>query len=151
MLCNRACIIATLIPLCAAAQSQVLKGEAAFGDWRSDKPGVRRMITVQDLPARSHSTTAVTELAPAPGGAKPSVPEGFTLEVFAHEGLKNPRALRIAPNGDVFVADSMANQVLVYHVNGKHDVFASGLHEPYGIAFYPVGPAPRWVYIGNSN
>jgi glucose/arabinose dehydrogenase len=86
-----------------------------------------------------------------PGGAKPLVPDGFTVEAFAHEGLKNPRAMRVAPNGDVFVADSMANQVLVFHPDGKHEVFASGLHQPYGIAFYPPGANPQWVYIGNSN
>lgn len=143
--------VAALVPLCAAAQSQVLEGQAAFGDWKSDKPGVRRLITAQDLPPRSQSTTATTEIAAAAKGDKPLVPEGFTVEAFAHEGLKNPRAMRVAPNGDVFVADSMANQVLVFHPDGKHEVFASGLHQPYGIAFYPVGADPQWVYIGNSN
>jgi glucose/arabinose dehydrogenase len=28
-------------------------------------------------------------------------------------------------------------------------IFASGLKQPYGIAFYPPGPDPQWVYIGN--
>jgi glucose/arabinose dehydrogenase len=28
-------------------------------------------------------------------------------------------------------------------------VFASGLDAPFGIAFYPPGPDPRWVYIAN--
>jgi glucose/arabinose dehydrogenase len=31
------------------------------------------------------------------------------------------------------------------------EVFASGLKQPYGIAFYPPGPDPQWVYIGNTN
>src|SRR4030081_3679960 len=29
---------------------QALKGNAAFGDWREDKPGVKRLITPHDLP-----------------------------------------------------------------------------------------------------
>jgi len=141
-----------LAPFVAVAQPPVLKGSDAFGDWKTDKPGVRRLITVQDLPAPSKSTTATTQVAPAPQGGKPLVPDGFAVEVFAHEGLENPRAMRVAPNGDVFVADSKSNRVLVYRADGKqHDVFASGLHQPYGIAFYPVGANPEWVYVGNSD
>jgi glucose/arabinose dehydrogenase len=30
-------------------------------------------------------------------------------------------------------------------------IFASGLKQPYGIAFYPLGPNPRWVYVANSD
>jgi glucose/arabinose dehydrogenase len=30
-------------------------------------------------------------------------------------------------------------------------VFATGLTQPYGIAFYPPGDAPQWVYIGNTS
>jgi glucose/arabinose dehydrogenase len=29
-------------------------------------------------------------------------------------------------------------------------VFASGLNAPFGIAFYPSGPDPRWVYVANT-
>lgn len=29
---------------------KVLTGAAAFGDWHSDAPGVRRLITAEDLP-----------------------------------------------------------------------------------------------------
>ena len=30
-------------------------------------------------------------------------------------------------------------------------VFATGLSRPFGIAFYPPGPEPRYVYVGNTN
>ena len=36
--------------------------------------------------------------------------------------------------------------------NGKPEqmaLFASGLEGPFGIAFYPPGPNPEWVYVGN--
>jgi glucose/arabinose dehydrogenase len=33
----------------------------------------------------------------------------------------------------------------------ENAIFASGLKRPYGIAFYPAGPNPEWVYIGAEN
>jgi glucose/arabinose dehydrogenase len=30
-------------------------------------------------------------------------------------------------------------------------VFASGLNYPFPIAFYPPGPNPQWVYVGNTD
>jgi hypothetical protein len=35
---------------------QVLQGAAAFGSWRDDKPGVRRLIRPDDLPPVSKPT-----------------------------------------------------------------------------------------------
>src|SRR6185437_1132872 len=29
--------------------------------------------------------------------------------------------------------------------------FATGLHRPFGIAFYPPGKDPQWVYIGDTD
>jgi glucose/arabinose dehydrogenase len=29
--------------------------------------------------------------------------------------------------------------------------FADGLSQPFGIAFYPAGPNPKWVYVGNTD
>ena len=42
-----------------------------------------------------------------PAGAVPRVPPGFTVALWA-AGLDEPRAIRIAPNGDIFVAESGA-------------------------------------------
>ena len=30
------------------------------------------------------------------------------------------------------------------------EVFASDLKGPFGINFYPSGPNPQWVYVGNT-
>ena len=148
-----------LIALLSAAPllvcAQVLKGPAAFGDWRADKPGVRRLITAPDLPPPSAPTTAASAIVKRPADARPLVPEGFEVEPFA-TGFEQPRAMQVAPNGDLFVADSKANEIVVYRPDAAgrgqaHEVFASRLHEPYGIAFYPPGPDPRWVYVGNSD
>jgi glucose/arabinose dehydrogenase len=65
--------------------------------------------------------------------------------------------LRVAPNGDVFVAASDAGKILVYRLTpgsatpAQSGVFASGLNEPYGMAFYPAGANPQWLYIANTD
>jgi glucose/arabinose dehydrogenase len=134
----------------------LLKGKAAFGSWQQDKPGLRRLIKPQDLPPVGKSTPNFSEVAPVPPGAKPRVPPGFLVEMVA-SGYAGPRAIRVAPNGDLFVADSASNTIRVLRVPSgtasptKNEVFASGLTQPFGIAFYPLGPNPEWIYIANSD
>jgi glucose/arabinose dehydrogenase len=134
----------------------VLKRAAALGSWQQDRPGVRRLLTPQDLPPIGASTPNSSQVVPMPAGAKPQVPEGFTVEMVA-SGLANPRAIRLAPNGDLFVADSMTNSVYILRVPAgsatpaRKEVFADGLYQPFGIAFYPLGPNPEWIYIANSD
>lgn len=155
-----------LLTLVACAQtpgstqaSNVLTGTAALGDWRADAPGVRRHIRVSDLPAPPASTAPEASVAknvnmvPRPPGVLPRVPEGFAVQVFA-EGFKQPRTLRVAPNGDVFLAESGAGRVLVFRAgagaSAQPEVFAGDLDRPYGIAFVP--PAnPRYVYVAAAN
>lgn len=138
----------------AVEKGKVLKGKAAFGDWRQDAPGVRRHITPDSLPTISPEKPNEVEVVPMPAGAAPRVPEGFTAELVA-TGLGKPRVIRTAPNGDLFVADSKANEVRVYRVPAgsakpaASEVFAGGLKKPYGIAFYPPGPNTEWVYVAN--
>jgi glucose/arabinose dehydrogenase len=138
------------------AFGQVRRGAAAFGSWQDDSPGVRRSFTVQDLQPVSKSINSAAQVVPVPAGARPRVPDGFSAELVTSE-LRNARAIRLAPNGDLFVANSMSSSVHVLRVpagSGKPStttVFASGLQQPFGIAFYPLGPNPQWVYIANSN
>jgi mono/diheme cytochrome c family protein len=62
-----------------------------------------------------------------------------------------------APNGDLFVADSTFGAVRVVRVLPgratpvRDEVFASGLKQPFGVALYPLGPNPRWIYVANSD
>jgi glucose/arabinose dehydrogenase len=138
------------------AFGQVLTGEAAMGSWHDDKPGARRLLTPQDLPAIAKPTYGVAQVVPMPPGARPQVPEGFSAELVTTD-LHKPRVIRVAPNGDLFVADSMFNSVRVLRIPAgrarpeKDVVFANGLKQPYGIAFHPLGPNPRWVYVANSD
>jgi glucose/arabinose dehydrogenase len=72
-------------------------------------------------------------------------------------GLDNPREIVTAPNGDLFVAESQPGRIRVLRgrsANGKaqtSEVFASGLTLPFGMAFYPPGPNPRWLYVGDTD
>jgi glucose/arabinose dehydrogenase len=141
-----------------SGQSEPLVGSAAFGDWRSDRPGLSRIMRPDDLP--KPGTTPSVSNAPhvvsrAPG-AIPRAPAGFKVELFA-EGLSGPREIRVAPNGDIFVSETHAGRVRVLRaVDGSskpstNEIFASGLKQPFGIAFFPSGSTPRWVYIANTD
>jgi glucose/arabinose dehydrogenase len=138
------------------AFGQVLTGAAAFGTWRDDKPGVRRLIRAQDLPPVSKASDGPAQIVPVPAGARPQVPAGFSAELVTSD-LRNTRAIRVAPNGDLFVTNSMSNTIHVMRIPAGSakpqtiSVFASGLTQPFGIAFYPLGPNPQWVYVANSD
>jgi glucose/arabinose dehydrogenase len=141
----------------ASPADTVLRGTAAFGDWHADHPGVMRLITPADLPKPYATSSARNQpkVVPQPQDAWPQVLPGFKIERLA-TGIKQPRLLRTAPNGDIFIADSAANEILVMHgvENGSGtitpQVFATGLDQPFGIAFYPPGPNPQFVYVGNT-
>lgn len=137
-------------------------GAAAFGDWRSDAPGVRRLIRPVDMPPPETRTDKETpevqnrpKVVPPPLGAMPKVPEGFSVEVFA-SGLRQPRIMRRAPNGDIFVAESGSGRVLVFAKNAsgaapaQPKIFAEDLQQPYGIVFQPP-INPQFVYVGAVN
>ena len=141
----------------ARAFGQVLQGGTAMGGWRDDKPGVRRRLTPQDLPAISKPSDGEADVVAMPAGARPQVPKGFSAERVTTSGVHKPRVIRVAPNGDLFVADSMFGTVHVLRIPAGHAVperdavFARGLQQPFGIAFYPLGSNPQWVYIANSD
>lgn len=135
----------------------LLTGSAAMGDWSTDAPGVRRKLTPADLPApyATPSAQANPGIAPRPGNAELKVPAGFAVKAFASD-LKGPRVVRTAPNGDIFVSESYAGRVTVLRAGAdgavaERSVFADGLKRPFGVAFYPPGPNPQWVYVGDTD
>jgi glucose/arabinose dehydrogenase len=132
--------------------------KAPFTDYRYEKPGTIRHITLQDLPA-PYATEAATngpKIVARPENAWPQAPEGFKVGLYA-TGLNNPRLMRTAPNGDIFLAETTPGNIKVFRgmtADGRPEqvqVFATGLNIPFGIAFYPPGPDPQWVYVANMD
>jgi glucose/arabinose dehydrogenase len=128
-----------------------------FTDYRYEKPGTVRKITVQDLPAPFATKSAgnAPKVVARPEGAWPQALPGFTVQLYA-SGLNNPRLITTAPNGDFFVAQMDEGDIKIFRgitAEGKPEqvgTFASGFDHPYGIAFYPPGNDPEWVYIGSE-
>ena len=157
---NAALILAALAAALGAgavrADPAVLTGAAAFGDWTQDAPGTRRHITAADLPA-PYATKSVSNhghIVPRPKGAMPQVPPGFSVSELA-TGLSAPRLLRVAPNGDIFVAAPDEGEVRVLHAGAKGgkavaSVYAKDLDGPFGLAFYPPGPSPQYLYVATA-
>jgi glucose/arabinose dehydrogenase len=140
----------------AAAAQTAREGKDAFGNWQADKPGTMRLIRPHDMPAPGPASADRSRVVARPSGAMPQVPEGFKIELFA-EGLSGPRIIRTAPNGDIFVAETRAGRVRVLRAADgaakpdANEIFASGLHLPFGIAFFPSGDHPQWVYVANTD
>lgn len=152
-----------LVSFASVRAQEVRTGPDAFGTWEGDRPGVRRHIQPSDLPAPTHDENdpeapdfeRLPRVVDAPEGTMPEVPEGFTVQVFA-SGLNQPRVIRIAPNGDIFVAESGSGRVLVFPASPAGgevpppEVFAENLDQPYGIVFHPPS-APQHVYVGSAS
>jgi len=128
------------------------------GDWRNAAPGVKHHITLADLP-KPYSTVSSgnnPRVVRQPTNAVLSVPAGFTVRLFA-SGLSGPRLLRVAPNGDIFIAETRAGRIRVMRAAdgadapAENQIFAAGLDRPFGIAFYPPGNDPQWIYVANNN
>ncbi len=128
-----------------------------FTDFRYEQPGTVRKITVNDLPKPYATRSAENgpDLVARPENAWPKTPAGFKVGLYA-TGLDNPRTLRTAPNGDIFLTESESGVIRVFRgltPDGKPElsaVFATGLKRPYGLAFYPPGPNPEWLYVGST-
>lgn len=172
--------VASALPLYAQGSSpaKTITGKDAFADYTQQKPGVRRKITVADLPQPNpgESVDNGANMITRPEGAWPIAPAGFKVTLYAggdngpiersdiqkevgpssRGTFREPRLIRTAPNGDLFLSDSAAGIVYVLRGTGpdgkaEHiEKFATGLDHPFGIAFYPAGAAPTSVYIGTA-
>ncbi len=131
-------------------------GNSAYGDWKTDAPGLMRKIGPEDVvaPGTTPSTPNRSKVVPKPANAQIKTMPGFKVGEFA-TGVTGARVIRTAPNGDLFVSQSRPDgKISVIKANKAGDkaeaitTFADGLKDAYGIAFYPPGPNPRWVYVG---
>ena len=133
----------------------ILTGPDAFSDSAKITPGTARKITPKDLPAPRAGTPGKQPQVPR-NGAMPKAPAGFAVNIYAETGSNQPRQIRMAPNGDVFVMNTNQGSITVYRgmtANGKpmlSETFATGLSGAFGVNFYPNGREPQWVYVGNT-
>jgi glucose/arabinose dehydrogenase len=76
-----------------------------------------------------------------------SIPVALLIRVF----------YSLPPNGDIFITESEADSIKVLRDTGSNtpplvETFADrGMKDPFGIAFYPPGPEPEFLYVANSN
>ena len=128
-------VLAFLLSLPGLAPAQITHGQ---------KPKLPR-------PFATNSAGNGPEMTKPPAGFLPTVPPGFHLNVFATD-FKHPRWLTVAPNGDIFLAENGAGEIIVMrdpqHTGGaqEREVFVSGVRRPFGIAF-----REDYVYVGNTN
>ncbi len=103
-------------------------------------------------PFATESARRSSKRIPQPADAKLYVPKGFKVNVFAEGDFREPRWMALAPNGDVFLADSRANSVIVLRDKNKDGVaeerfvFSDKLSQPFGMAFYK-----DWFYVANTD
>ena len=101
------------------------------------------------------STSNPSQPSVRPASTFPKAPAGFAADLLA-DGLSTPRVIRVAPNGDIFVAESGAGRVRVFRVDEtnaksvRSEVFAENLPQVFGIAFYPSGDNPHWIYVATE-
>jgi glucose/arabinose dehydrogenase/cytochrome c2 len=127
-------------------------------NWRLDAPGQKHRIEASALPApfANASSTNRSFVVPRPAGAALRLPPGFTIDSFV-TGLGGPRRMLLAPNGDILVSEIYAGRVAVLHPSpdgtraASHDAYASGLKQPFGLAFYPDAQHPQWLYVAETN
>jgi glucose/arabinose dehydrogenase len=131
---------------------------ATEGDWKKDIPGRAHKVDLAALPAPFATPSARNnpKLVPRPPYAQPLVPAGFKVGMFAKD-LEGPRRILVAPSGAVFVTEMRGGRVSVLHpaADGRSSssttVFAEGLNEPFGLAFYPSADNPTWLYVAETN
>lgn len=110
-------------------------------------------IRADQLPAPYATRSAVNlpRVTAPPPGATLHLPPGFSIAAYA-ANLDNPRAMLLAPNGDVIVSEPAAGRVIVLRDpahRGAADqrfTFASGLDAPYGLALHG-----GFLYVGDED
>jgi glucose/arabinose dehydrogenase len=125
------------------AASVVLLAQLQHFDIRPDR-----------LPPPFHTESAGNppRVIARPANARLQVPPGFSISVYA-DGLVDPRNMALAPNGDLFVAESEPGRVTILrdeNRDGKPDrrfVFASDrMYGAFGLAFHG-----NYLYVGNTD
>jgi len=129
-----------------------------LGDYNNDSPGAIHRINLDQLPKpyTTRSSGNSPKIVSRPQSAVLSVPKGFKVELYSVK-LDRPRLLRTAPNGDIFISETKGGKIKVLRtIDGSNtpasiSLFTENLKGPFGIAFYPLGSNPQWVYVATLN
>lgn len=138
------------------ATADVAAGGATAGSATTTDPGpglYRHHFSADDLAAPRATPSAVNppRVVPRPNGARVVLPPGFTADIAAEE-FDTPREMALAPNGDVFLAESGADRVVVLRDadgDGRLErrwTWFEDVEGPFGIAF-----TPAHVYIAGTD
>ena len=143
-------------PACAQKGQPASSAPEKTEQTKSAQPRLARYeIKPESLPAPNLEEGEATNpptLVARPAGAGFLLPPNFEISTFAEGDFRNPRWLALAPNGDIFLADSEANTIRVLrdtNGDGKADerfVFADSLAQPFGMAFWK-----NYLYVANTN
>jgi glucose/arabinose dehydrogenase len=128
---------------CSGAIALLLLMIVSIEAQAADLPGEHFSISPESLP-KAYATPAVdntSELIPRPPGAAPRAPQRFVVSVFAAD-VPDARWMAVAPNGDVFLAESDSGKVVVLRPSAdgaraaRLSTYASGFDRPHGLAIH---------------
>jgi len=110
-------------------------------------------VRADRLPAPFHTKSAGNppKVVKRPANAQLAVPPGFRIDLWA-EDFHDPRNMVLAPNGDVFVADSADGKIVILRDTNGDSVpdgrwtFADELNRPFGLAF-----RGNHLFVGNTD
>jgi len=133
----------------AGGCARALPGDSAPQSVMVTRPGAPVMLPA---PFSTPSANNGPRVVPPQPGALPRVPAGYRVAVWSADA-HNPRNMVVAPGGDVFVVESNRGRIRVFRPSrsnlakpGGQFVFAEGLRQPFGLAFYK-----GWLYVGDTD
>jgi hypothetical protein len=125
--------------------------------WSEDKPGRVHELKMSDMPAPFASSSASNgpRTVARPQDVLPAVPDSFKVNLWTTDPDRG-RVMIKAPNGDIFVSSTSRKLVKVFRssTGEKADTvstFAANMDRPFGMAFWPVGPNPQYLYVAYVN
>jgi glucose/arabinose dehydrogenase len=154
-------LLAVLAVLPLTVLNAVCQPRATGGEKTGNLPKVvnfnaaqKHEIKPESLPKpfQTESAFRASKVIPQPADAVLNLPKGFQLNVFAEGDFTYPRWMALAPNGDIFVADSRADSIIILRDANRDGVaeqrftFADNLSQPFGMAFQQ-----DWFYVANTD
>ena len=135
-----------------AARRQDLRANMRSGLVGS--PGRQHRINIAKPPAPFATSPSryMPNIVPKPKTAALLVPNGFKVNVFTSD-LVAPRIMTVAPNGDIFVAETNTGRIKAMRstADGARalsiEEYAKGLVGPSESNSTPRGSNPHWLYV----